>query len=220
MSRPDSMRSLFLLVVSLLCFIESFSGREVSDVWSVSRDQQLIEASLQKALRRVNNGESGRALREKVSNIVCQTQVLNGLKIKLDFKLKDQQWQCSLYKSFVNAVDIQWERCLSNNEEDEDTVDEPVEEPKKGSEELDADDEAYIDEKSNRNSMLDDESEDASAVDEDDEELLLDGKEALIEDGDADVDADDPVVEIQDENDDEEDDNDDDEDYPKSKEVQ
>ena len=207
------MRSLFLLVVFVLCSIQSFAEKEIADGWSVSKDQTLIQAALSKALLRVNDGVVDRRLREKVSNIVCQTQVLNGMRIKLSFELDDHQWECLLYKSFVKVLEIRLEKCVSGK----DAANEPVEEPKENNDELDLDDEAYIDEKANRNK---DEPKDHLALDKDEDYVADDGEDddekAVLEEDDLpierDDDTDDPVLEIPDDDDEQEDDYDIDED--------
>jgi hypothetical protein len=66
---------------------------------------------------------------------------LNGLNIQLNFVLRKQKWQCSLYKSFIQTLDTQVERCTKVDDEQLPDDDDEKEEPAA----LDQDSEAKID---------------------------------------------------------------------------
>jgi hypothetical protein len=106
----------FLLV---LLHVHCSHGDQLVGGWSTYTDQVLIEDCLERALIHLNGGQLDSSLRAKVSNIVCKTQVVNGLNIRLNFDFGEDMWQCSYYKSFNRTFETQLEQCKRVVKDDE-----------------------------------------------------------------------------------------------------
>ena len=106
----------FLLV---LLHVRGSHADQLLGGWSTSTDQALVEDCLSKALVHLNGGQLDSSLRAKVSNIVCKTQIVNGLNIRLNFDFGEDTWQCSYYKSFIQTLETQLEQCKRVVKDDE-----------------------------------------------------------------------------------------------------
>ena len=110
------MRGSFFCLIFLLnyCYSEQLLGG-----WSVSSDDSLKSECLEKALVHLNGGDVNNDIRAEASNLVCRTQVVNGLNIKCTFTFRAKKQRCSFYKSFIQTLETQLEQC-------KDITDEPV----------------------------------------------------------------------------------------------
>ena len=79
--------------------------------WSTSTDEVLIQECLKKALTSIQGGYFDEDARSHVSNVVCKTQSVNGLHIRLSFSVGQERWQYSFYKSFTESSDLELEQC-------------------------------------------------------------------------------------------------------------
>lgn len=96
----------FLLTFTHLCFGEILLGG-----WKDSSDQQLIDECLDKALKQIYQTNDNQVLRSRVSNILCKTQVVAGLNIRVTFNIDGQAWRCSYFKSLDNGLETLLEAC-------------------------------------------------------------------------------------------------------------
>ena len=110
------MRGSFFCLIFLLnyCYSEQLLGG-----WSVSSDDSLKSECLEKALVHLNGADVNNDIRAEASNLVCRTQVVNGLNIKCTFTFRAKKQRCSFYKSFIQTLETQLEQC-------KDITDEPV----------------------------------------------------------------------------------------------
>jgi hypothetical protein len=92
---------------------------------------------------------------KQTTNIVCLTQINNGINIKLTFNFREQRWECLLYKSLIESLSIQYEKC---RQIDQDNT--PIEASKTNNDdEEEEDDEAKIDKMNQNNRSEKDEEE-------------------------------------------------------------
>ena len=139
LDRMNTAVSVLLVLLHVYCS----QADQLLGGWSTSSDQELIDKCLSKALVELNGGLVDSSLRTKVSNIVCKTQIVNGLNIRLSFDFGDDTWQCSYYKSFNPALETQLEQCKRVVKEDESSTAGQPFVPERDDEE--DDDEAKID---------------------------------------------------------------------------
>jgi hypothetical protein len=111
----NSIWNKFFLILIIL-FTTYSQGRYVS-AWSKTSDRSLIDECLRKSLKYINRMEDSQVTISDVSKIVCKTQFYNGLNIKLTFQLHEQRWECSLYKSLIQILSVQYEKCVKIDKE-------------------------------------------------------------------------------------------------------
>jgi hypothetical protein len=133
---------IFLLIIIVL-LVNYSHGRYVSE-WSTSSDNSLIDECLRKSLKYINRMQESKATLSDISKIVCKTQFYNGINIKLTFQLQEQAWECLLYKSLVQILSVQYEKCVQIDKENlPEDIPQRLESKKKNSDV--GDDEAKID---------------------------------------------------------------------------
>lgn len=106
-----------LFLVFLLLNHHCSDGDEVPK-WTVNTNPALIEECLRQSLQHVSFRPAEEINLAEASNIVCETQIDNGILIKITFDFQEHTWQCSLYKSVIQIVNIRFEKCkMLENEE-------------------------------------------------------------------------------------------------------
>src|SRR5438132_1618476 len=103
---------IYLVLLPTYCYCEKLLGG-----WSTSHDESLKQEWLKKALVHIHGAKVGDDVQSQVSDLVCKTQIVNGLNIKCNFILRGQNWQCSYYKSFVQTLSTQLEECQQIKDE-------------------------------------------------------------------------------------------------------
>ena len=99
-------------LVFLLILIVNNSHAKNIDGSSGTTDESIVEDCLKIALHKINRDEGDNDDADaKVTNIVCKTRIKDGINIKLSFDRGQQRWECSFYKSFVQTLPIQYEKC-------------------------------------------------------------------------------------------------------------
>lgn len=101
----------------LLFLLNYCSSEQLLGGWSTSSDESLKNECLEKALVHLNGAEINNVIRSEASNVVCRTQVVNGLNIKCTFNFRGKKQQCSFYKSFIQNLETQLEQCKEINDE-------------------------------------------------------------------------------------------------------
>ena len=128
----------------LLALIVNYSHGRYLAKWSISTDQSLIDECLNKALRHISIDQGKDVSQSKVENLVGKTQFINGLNINLFFHLEQQRWKCSFYKSTIETLGIQYEKCNQvDNQDSPEQIQQKLSAPDNAEEK---DDEAEIDE--------------------------------------------------------------------------
>ena len=102
------MKSIIFVAVlfSTYCYCSQLLGG-----WSVSDDQSLKQECLQLALVQIQDEQVSNDIQSQASDLVCHTQIVNGLNIKCDFTFRGQPWRCSYYKSFVQTLGTSLDQC-------------------------------------------------------------------------------------------------------------
>ena len=150
----------------LLVLMASYSHERYLSDWSINTDPSLIDECLRKSFQYIDFGSGTRPKTLDAVNVVCKTQILNGIHIELTFDVHGQTWKCSLYKSLVTVLSVQYETCDKVLKEDS-----PNQKPQSNDEVTnseDADEEARIDALNMRNKEND---EQENKVDQTDEQL-------------------------------------------------
>jgi hypothetical protein len=117
-----------LILLSTYCCCERLLGG-----WSALEDDSLKSECLDKALTHIHGAPANDEIRSEASNLNCQSQLVNGLNIKCSFVTRGEKWQCSYYKSFVQVLETQLEKC--DKQKDEPDKEEKVDDDKQGSNE-------------------------------------------------------------------------------------
>jgi hypothetical protein len=102
---------LVVVVVVVSSFVVCATDGQLLGGWRTSTDSALVDECLEKALVDIRNSEVDDNLRSRVSNIICQTQIVNGLNIRLTFAVGERNWRCTFYKSFNEKLTMQLEAC-------------------------------------------------------------------------------------------------------------
>jgi hypothetical protein len=111
-------------IFSLVIIMNYSHGRYTSD-WSINTDTSVTQECLRKSLKHMNFDQDIETALTQTSNVVCHTKLSNGIQIKLTFDLREQRWECFLYKSLVETLDIEYDKC---KQIDKDST--PIEPPK------------------------------------------------------------------------------------------
>jgi hypothetical protein len=133
----------------------------------------MIEECLRKSLKHIDLDQDIQTASKQTKNIVCHTKVNNGINIKLTFDFQEQRWECSLYKSFVDSLAIQFEKCTETEKNSK-----PIEEPQTNNEE-EVDDEEEDDE-----AKIDEINQEIKNKDQDDDDQLKDSEEDVDDEND------------------------------------
>jgi hypothetical protein len=129
-------------LVFLLTLIVNYSYSRNVLGWSTTTDRSTIDECLKVALSHIHADKHDTdQYKPKVKNIVCKTKISNGIHIKLYFDLEKQKWECLFYKSFVETLSVQYEKCSQIEKENS-----PEKPQVNNIKEDDDDDEAKIDE--------------------------------------------------------------------------
>ena len=83
----------------------------VLDNWTVTSDQLVINGYLEKALADITKREVDKDLMSRASDILCQTQMLNGQNIRLTFGFDEKRYRCTFFKSLIQTLELQLEKC-------------------------------------------------------------------------------------------------------------
>ena len=110
----DRMKCVILLLVSL---VHWSVAEQLLGGWSTATDPSLIEDCLRKGLASIRGGHVNNDELSQASDVVCKTQIVNGMNIRLTFVLDKQRWRCTYYKSFIATLDTQLEECKQLQEE-------------------------------------------------------------------------------------------------------
>jgi len=124
----------FLVLFSTYCYCERLLGG-----WSTTNDHFLKKDCLNLALDHIHGTKVSEEIRSKASDLICKTQVVNGLNIKCTFIINGQKWRCSYYKSFIQTLEVQLEQCKRVEQEEEQEqkkVEQEVPEQKKVEQEI------------------------------------------------------------------------------------
>jgi len=95
----------------LVLFVVYCSCEQLLGGWSTSTDESLKYDCLQRGLNHIRGERVGNDVVSQASELVCKTQIVNGLNIKCEFNFRGQKWQCSYYKSFIQTLETQLEQC-------------------------------------------------------------------------------------------------------------
>ncbi|CAF0822512.1 unnamed protein product [Rotaria sordida] len=98
--------TIFFVLLSTYCYCKILLGG-----WSTSDDESLKQEWLKQALVKIRRNEILDQVQSNVSDLVCKTQIVNGLNIECNFVLNGEKWQCLYYKSFTETFDTQLEKC-------------------------------------------------------------------------------------------------------------
>lgn len=105
-----------MMMICIVCLVVFFfnnhcSYGDVVPTWMINTNPTLIEECLRKSLQHVSFRPPEDINLADASNIVCETQLDNGLLIKITFDFQEQTWQCFLYKSVIQILNIRFEKC-------------------------------------------------------------------------------------------------------------
>ncbi|CAF2393362.1 unnamed protein product [Rotaria sp. Silwood2] len=98
--------TIFFVLLSTYCYCEPLLGG-----WKTSDEESDKQEWLKIALVNIRGNEVLDQVQSDVSDLVCETQIVNGLNIKCSFSLSGEKYQCSYYKSFIQPFDTQVEKC-------------------------------------------------------------------------------------------------------------
>ena len=137
----------FVLYFILFALLTKYSYERLLGGWSTSTDESLIQECLRKALIHITGDQVNNRVQSEASNVVCKTQIVNGLNIKLQFDFRQETWKCSFYKSFIRTLHAQLEDCERINKKQlpEENIVKSNPEQRMLQNEPDDDDEAKID---------------------------------------------------------------------------
>ncbi|CAF4856724.1 unnamed protein product, partial [Rotaria sp. Silwood1] len=103
--------TIFFVLLSTYCYCEPLLGG-----WKTSDDESRKQEWLKQALVEIYGNEVLDQVQSNVSDLVCKTQLVNGLNIKCTFVLNGEKWKCSYYQSFIGTFDTKVENCDSIKE--------------------------------------------------------------------------------------------------------
>lgn len=135
----DKMKSTILCLIFLFNY---YRCEQLLGGWSPTTDESLKYDCLQRALVQINGAKIDNDIYSQASDLVCKTQIVNGLNIKCEFHFRGQKWQCSYYKSFIQTLETQLEQCKQVQDEEKD--DEQVAQDLETSNEGDKDDQEIV----------------------------------------------------------------------------
>lgn len=125
------MQTLIILLgfFSFYCYADESLGG-----WSLSTDEELKAKWLKAGLNHIRTGEGGDDVQSSVSDLVCHTQIVDGMNIKCKFTVQNQKWQCSFYQAFIEDSALEIDDCLEvdntptskDNDDNEKDAEEPA----------------------------------------------------------------------------------------------
>jgi len=105
------MKAFVCLCFFLIGFVDFSINEELLGGWRQSTNETFNQECLNKALTEIHGVGVGEDLKTQISDVRCQTQIVNGLNIRLTFKIRNQPWRCTFYKSFIETLEMISEGC-------------------------------------------------------------------------------------------------------------